>query len=211
MSRGTFDHPTFARRYERLAEQAERRGQAEIRRELVAPAHGTVCEVGSGHGLTFAHYPPAVQHVLAVEPESTLRARAREAAQDVSLAVSVVAGDAEHLPCASGSVDVVVYALVLCSVGEQRRALAEAHRVLRPGGLVLLYEHVRSRNPVVGAVERLVTPWWSRVGAGCHLDRDTAGAVAASGFELEELRRFGFSPGPGLPAVAHVLGRARRR
>jgi ubiquinone/menaquinone biosynthesis C-methylase UbiE len=209
MSR-SFDHPGFARRYARLAEDAERRGQGELRRELVAQATGTVCEVGSGHGLTFPHYPSSVDHVVAVEPESTLRAAAQEAGRRTDVHVAVVAGDSEHLPLSSGSVDTVVFALVLCSVDDQSAALAEAHRVLRPGGRLQVYEHVRSTRRLLGALETLVSPGWSRLAAGCHLDRDTLATVAAAGFEVERSRRFGFSPARGVPAVAHVLAQARR-
>ena len=207
---GSFDHPAFARRYAELAEETDRRGQAALRRELVAPASGTVCEVGCGPGLMFAHYPPAVHRVVAVEPESTLRGLARGAAGTGTAAVEVLAGDAQHLPLASTSVDAVVFALVLCSVRDQAAALREARRVLRPGGLLLAYEHVRSRNLVVAGLERLATPLWSRLAAGCHLDRDTESAVRAAAFEVDRARRFGFSPGPGMPRVAHLLLAARR-
>ncbi|MGN6612787.1 MAG: class I SAM-dependent methyltransferase [Angustibacter sp.] len=206
----SFDHPRFARRYTELAEHAERRGQADLRRELVSSAHGVVCEVGSGHGLTFTHYPSAVRAVVAVEPESTLRTHAHVASQPAPVPVVVVAGDAERLPLADASVDVVVYSLVLCSVREPAAAFAEARRVLRPGGSVLVYEHVRSQRFVVGALERLVTPWWSRFAAGCHLDRDPLATATAAGFVVEQARRFGFSPGPGLPAVSHVMAQLRR-
>lgn len=206
----SFDHPRFAQRYTELAEQAEQRGQAELRQELVARAHGVVCEVGSGHGLTFGHYPPAVRGVVAVEPESTLRARAHAAARLAPVPVAVVAGDAERLPLATGSVDVVVFSLVLCSVRHPAAAFAEAERVLRPGGSVLVYEHVRSQRLVVGALERLVTPIWSRLAAGCHLDRDPVATAASVGLVVEDARRFGFSPGPGLPRVSHVMARLSR-
>lgn len=206
----SFDHPRFAQRYTELAEHAEQRGQAELRQELVAPSRGIVCEVGSGHGLTFTHYPSAVRAVVAVEPESTLRAHAQAASQQAPVPVAVVAGDAERLPLAGASVDVVVFSLVLCSVRHPAAAFGEAMRVLRPGGSVLVYEHVRSRRFVVGALERLVTPVWSRLAAGCHLDRDPLATAGAAGFEVEQARRFGFSPGPGLPAVSHVMARLRR-
>jgi ubiquinone/menaquinone biosynthesis C-methylase UbiE len=207
----SFDHPRFAQRYTELAQHAEQRGQAEVRRELVASAHGVVVEVGAGHGLTFTHYPPAVRGVVAVEPESTLRVHARQASAQAPVPVAVVAGDAQHLPLATGSVDVVVFSLVLCSVRDPGVAFAEAVRVLRPGGSVLVYEHVRSQRLVVGALEWLVTPLWSRLAAGCHLDRDPLTTATAAGLRVEEARRFGFSPGPGLPRVSHVLARARRQ
>ncbi|MGN6302240.1 MAG: class I SAM-dependent methyltransferase [Angustibacter sp.] len=207
----SFDHPRFAQRYTELAQQAEQRGQAQLRQELVASAHGVVCEVGSGHGLTFGHYPSAVRGVVAVEPESTLRAHAHAASTQAPVPVAVVAGDAERLPLATASVDAVVFSLVLCSVRKPDAAFAEAVRVLRPGGLALVYEHVRSQRFVVGALERVVTPLWSRLAAGCHLDRDPLATAAAAGFVVEEARRFGFSPGPGLPRVSHVLARLRVR
>lgn len=206
----SFEHPRFARRYAQLAEAADRRGQAELRRELVASAHGVVCEVGCGPGTTFAHYPTGVRRVVAVEPEPTLRAEARGAAGRAPLPIAVVAGDAERLPLPAASVDAVVFALVLCSVGRPELAFAEAVRVLRPGGLVLLYEHVRSDRRAVATVERLVTPLWSRLAAGCHLDRDPVATAADGGLVLEDVRRFGFAPGPGVPRVAHVIARARR-
>ena len=104
----------------------------------------------------------------------------------------------------------VVFSLVLCSVRRPALAFAEAVRVLRPGGSVLMYEHVRSQRPVVAALERLVTPLWSRFAAGCHLDRDPMTTAVAAGLVAEDARRFGFSPGPGLPAVSHVMARLRR-
>ena len=206
----SFDHPRFAQRYTELASHAEQRGQAELRQELVASSHGIVCEVGSGHGLTFTHYPSAVRGVVAVEPESTLRAHAHAASGQAPVPVAVVAGDGERLPLATASIDVVVFSLVLCSVRHPAAAFTEAMRVLRPGGSVLVYEHVRSQRLVVSALERLVTPLWSRLAAGCHLDRDPLATSAAAGFVVEEARGFGFSPGPGLPAVSHVMARLRR-
>ena len=115
-------------------------------------------------------------------------------------------GVAEALPAADASADVVVSSLVLCSVADQSLALAEVVRVLRPGGLLLFYEHVRSAHRVLGAAEDLLTPLWSRVAGGCHPNRDTAAMIAAAGLTVQGIERFGFSVLPGNPRLAHVLG-----
>lgn len=203
-----WDNPKFARTYLRVSEQADRRGVTAHRRRLLADLHGLVCEVGAGNGLNFAHYPPAVSRVVAVEPESTLREHARAAAQRAPVPVFVLAADAQRLPVADGSFDAVVASLVLCSVPDQSRSLAEIRRVLRPGGVLTFYEHVRSRFPVFGLLEDLATPLWSRMAGGCHPNRDTVGAVQAAGFDPVDVERFGFSPNALVPATAHVLGRA---
>ena len=117
---------------------------------------------------------------------------------------------AESLPAADETVDVVVSSLVLCSVANQSAVLAEVLRVLRPGGLLLFYEHVRSEHRVLAAVEDLLTPLWSRVGGGCHLNRDTAAGIAEAGLTLQNVERFGFSALPGNPRLAHILGAAAK-
>lgn len=186
------------------------RGAAEHRRRLVEAAHGAVVEIGAGYGATFPHYPSAVTGVLALEPDPTLRALALAAAGSAPVPVTVQDGVAESLPAADASVDVVVSSLVLCSVADQAAVLAEAFRVLRPGGMLLFYEHVRSAHPVLAAAEDLLTPLWRRLAGGCHPNRDTAAALGASGFTVEALERFGFSALPGNPRVAHILGAAAK-
>lgn len=197
-------HPLFARVYERFSAGAERRGQTELRERLLAGLTGRVVEVGAGNGLNFAHYPAEVAEVLAVEPEPYLRARAQERAATATATVRVLDGHAEALPLSDGEADAVVVSLVLCSVPDQARALAEARRVLRPGGELRFYEHVVSRRPAKAAVQRALTATvWSRVAGGCHLDRETGRAIADAGFAVEELDRVPFQ------GLAHILGVAR--
>ena len=117
------------------------------RRRLLTGLTGRVLEVGAGNGLNFPHYPATVTEVLAVEPEPYLRRLALAAARSAPVPVRVVAGTAEALPVPDGAVDAVVASLVLCTVAELDQALAEVGRVLRPGGTLRFYEHVRADDP----------------------------------------------------------------
>lgn len=204
-------HPVFARVYERMASAFETKGASEHRAELLAELSGRVIEVGAGTGLNFSHYPQGVTAVVAVEPEPHLRLLAQAAARDAPVPVTVVDGDAEHLPSESSAFDAGIASLVLCSVPDQSRALAELARVIRPGGELRFYEHVLATNPRWATRQRRVAPIWRRLGGGCNPDRDTGTAIAAAGFETERSRELLFSPSWTAKVTApHILGRARR-
>jgi ubiquinone/menaquinone biosynthesis C-methylase UbiE len=122
----------------------------------------------------------------------------------------VVPGVAASLQLAEDSVDVVVVCGVLCSVPDQRAALAEFRRVLRTGGELRFYEHVRSRRPGFARWQRVVDSVWPRVMGGCHTDRDTLTAIVDAGFRLERCRGFGFPAAARLyPVAPRILGVAR--
>lgn len=200
-------HSVFARVYPRVAAWAEAAGAAEHRRELLGGATGRVIEVGAGHGANFPHYPTGVNEVLAVEPEPALRAQAGRAAQAAPVPVTVVGGMAEALPAATSSFDVAVTSLALCSVRDVRMALAEIRRVLRSGGQLRFYEHIRSHDRSFARYQRLADVLWPLFSGGCHLVRPTDELIAASGFTVTEARYFRF-PAAAVPMSPHVLGRA---
>jgi SAM-dependent methyltransferase len=204
-------HPIFARLFARLSVKAESAGQGEHRRELLAGLSGRVIELGAGNGLNFSYYPTLVTELVAVEPESYLRTLAIQATDAAPVPVTVIDGVADRLPVESNTFDAGVASLVLCSVPDQGRALAELFRVIRPGGELRFYEHVRGRNPGFARLQRAVDLFWPRVGGGCHTSRDTGAAIERAGFAIESSRRFPFRPSPLLyPVTPHILGVARR-
>jgi len=211
MSAGEVRHPLFARMYDRMSVAEEAKGAAEHRDELLADLSGRVIEVGAGNGLNFGHYPPSVTEVVAVEPEPYLRERAERAALDAKVPVRVVSGTAERLPADDSSFDAAVASLVLCSVRDQPSALSEIYRVLKPGGELRFYEHVRSERPRFARFQRRVDVVWPRFGGGCHTSRPTDRAIEQAGFDIERCRRFTFRPSAiDLPVSPHVIGVARR-
>ena len=169
------------------------KGEADFRRELLERVGGRVIEVGAGHGLNFPLYPSTVTEVVAVEPEAILRAAAERAAAKAPVPVTVIDGVADTLLVGDASFDAGVASLVLCSVPDQAAALAELHRVIRPGGELRFYEHVAADAPGFARVQRLADPVWTRFAGGCHVNRDTAGAIEAAGFAIDRIRRFSFS------------------
>jgi ubiquinone/menaquinone biosynthesis C-methylase UbiE len=203
-------HPLFARLYPRGSARADARGGAENRHELLAGLGGRVIELGAGSGENFPHYPDTIGELAAVEPEDYLRERAKQAADRAPIPVSVIDAVADRHPFPDASFDAAVASLVLCSVPDQASALGELRRVLRPGGELSFYEHVRPNNPRTAAVWQRLDVWniWPRLAGGCHAARDTGAAIRAAGFEMERCRRFPFKGGP--VSAPHILGVARR-
>jgi SAM-dependent methyltransferase len=189
MARG---RPVFAVVYGIVGRIDERVGMAGRRRDLLAQAHGRVIEIGAGTGLNFRHFPPAVSKVEAIEPDRYMRKRARRAAGVAPVPVTVVDAVAEALPFEDASFDAAVATLVLCSVRDLDMALHEIRRVLKPGGRLLFFEHVRGGPRLARWQDRLDRPWGWFVG-GCHPNLDTVRAIREAGFDLEHVEEFDFN------------------
>ncbi len=204
------DNPLFARWHNRFAARNEERGNRELRREMLAGLTGRVIEVGPGKGLNFPQYPSGVSEVVAVEPEPFLRERAAEAAASAPVPIRVVDGTAGEIPADDASVDAVAVSGLLCSVADPRAALAEFHRVLRPGGQLRFYEHVRSRDVTFAATQRAAELVWPRLMGGCRVTRDTLTeiehvfhVVSCRGFRFPASARFS-------PVAPRIIGTARK-
>lgn len=157
------------------------------RRWICAQARGDVLEIAVGTGRNLPYYPQDVR-LTGIDISPAMLAIARCRAQELGCAVDLQVGDAQALAFPADRFDTVVATLALCTIPDERRAVAEAKRVLRPGGRLLLLEHVRSPRRLVCAVERLLDPVFVGL-MGDHLLREPLDAVRAAGFEVERLER----------------------
>ncbi len=178
----------FTAIYDPFLAWGERAGMAALRRSVLADATGDVLEIGAGTGLNLEAYPAGLTSLTLADPEPSMVDRLRERAAGRSPAPRVDAAPAEELPYPDDAFDTVVSTLVLCTVTDVDAALAEIRRVLRPGGRLLVVEHVRAADDsaLSGWQDRLHEPW-RRFGYGCHCNRDTRGALTAVGFGVEGL------------------------
>lgn len=160
----------------------------EQRRELLAHARGRVLELGVGTGASLGLYPLEVTDVVGLDPSPGVLVEARRTAarlrqEGVPYRIRLHRGDAEKLPYDDGSFDTVVAFLTLCTIPDFVAAAAEARRVLRADGALLVLEHVKA--PDGTRLERWqgrLDPLWTRAAGGCHLDRDTGRVLREAGF-----------------------------
>lgn len=158
------------------------------RRKVVPKAAGKVLELGIGGGMNLVHYDAAqVTSVSGVDPSAELRAIAEKAPRAEGLKVDIQDGTAEALPFADASFDCVVCTFTLCSVASPPAALAEARRVLKPGGRFLFCEHGLAPDAKVANWQAFIEPLWKRMAGGCHLTRPVGGTIASAGFTLTDL------------------------
>ena len=185
--------PRFAAFYNWMMDQPlVRRGFDPLRREVVGQAHGVVLEVGAGGGQNFPFYDPTrVVRVEAVEPDEAMLVQARRRLTAASIPITLTRAPVEALPFPDAHFDSVVVTLVLCSVRDPERGLREIWRVLKPGGTLLLLEHVRAHGSIAAWVQDALVPVTTRCMGNCHWNRDTQQAVLETGFQATQVRQLG--------------------
>ncbi len=173
------------------------------RERLLAQAAGEVLELGAGTGANFAFYCDAVTRLWALEPDAVLLGRARQARTALSAEqaarIRLIRGDGQRLPFAENRFDCVVCCLVLCTVPDPARMLAEARRVLKPGGRLLVFEHVAAEpGSRLRRWQNRLNPVWRYCGCGCELQRPTLATIRRAGFRVDQISAYRH---PDFPAI----------
>ena len=168
----------------------------EQRLRLVPLARGRVLEVGIGTGLNLPHYDPGrVGSIVGLDPALEMHPLAARRARRAGLPVELVGVSAERIPFPDASFDTVLLTYTLCSIPDPLAALGEMRRVLKPGGRLIYCEHGLAPDAGVRRWQRRLTPLWSKVAGGCHLDRDVPALLERAGLASPDMRA-SYLPGP---------------
>jgi ubiquinone/menaquinone biosynthesis C-methylase UbiE len=162
---------------------------ARVRAEWVPHARGDVLEVGIGSGLNLPLYSSEVRRVYGVDPSLELQKMARLRMPGLAINVEFLSQSAEEtLPLSDESIDTIVTTWTLCSIVDPTKALRQMKRVLKPDGRLIFVEHGRAPDSKVAAWQNRLTPFWKRIGGGCHLNRKVDALLVEAGFAIDELR-----------------------
>jgi ubiquinone/menaquinone biosynthesis C-methylase UbiE len=177
----------FAAGYDTFMAGTEKAGLADHRKKLLDRARGRVLEVGGGTGANLPFYGNKAEEVVITEPEEPMARRLERKLADSSVPARVVRAPAEQLPFEDASFDFVVATLVLCTVDDPARALAEIHRVLKTHGQLLFVEHVRSDDAKLARWQDRLNGINTRLGHGCNCNRRTLENIEDAGFSIADV------------------------
>ena len=193
-------HRTFARVWDWMSRHEGRR-ERRFRAEVAGGARGETLELGYGVGSNWPFLPPEIEYT-GIEPDPFMRERAGRNLPPGRGAFHPMEGDAQALCFPDANFDTVIATLVFCTIPDADTALAEARRVLKPGGELRFWEHVRAHGRFGSRAQDLITPLWKRLGGGCHPNRETLAAIRHAGFEVASLREVKIGPLPAIVGVA---------
>ena len=158
-----------------------------IREALISKGSGLILEIGAGTGANFPYYPMKIEKLIVIEPDPGMILRSGLLKASDHPVPVIVQSDAQSLPFAENTFDTIVATLVFCTIPDPLLALREARRVLKPGGHLLLLEHVRLKGGLFSKIQDGLTPAWKHLAGGCHLNRDTLSLLKQAGFQIKNL------------------------
>lgn len=166
------------------------------RHKLIPLAKGRVLEIGIGTGLNLEHYDRTqVETLVGLDPGVEMHRLARKRALKSGISVELVGLSAERIPFDAETFDTVLVTYSLCTIPDPAAALKEMRRVLKPGGQLIFCEHGLAPEPSVQAWQHRITPLWSKLAGGCHLDRDIPALLREAGFQSRDMQTM-YLPGP---------------
>jgi len=195
----------FAMMYDRQIAAAEEAGLRDMRKRLLAGAKGSVIEIGGGTGANLPCYGPDVESLTVTEPVTPMVRKLERRVRELGSPAKVLRAPAEDLPFEAGTFDVAVSTLVLCGVDDQPRALRELRRVLRPGGTLLFFEHVRSGDDRRARQQDRLN-WLNRLVVRCDCNRATLDTIRDVGFTVTEVENTALPKAPPFarPAIIGI-------
>jgi ubiquinone/menaquinone biosynthesis C-methylase UbiE len=199
----------FALGYDRLMAATENAGLKNYRENLLRAASGRVLEIGGGTGANLPFYGQGVTELTLAEPEPPMMRQLRRKLDGYRIPTTILSAPAEQLPVPAETFDCVVSTLVLCTVPDPARALAEVRRVLKDRGQFLFIEHVRSEDPGLARWQDRLRRPWAWFGHGCQCNRNTLETIRSAGFSVSRLECLEL---PKAPPICRplVIGNAAR-
>jgi ubiquinone/menaquinone biosynthesis C-methylase UbiE len=180
------------------------------RQKVVPLAQGRILEIGIGTGLNLPHYDKAkIGQIIGLDPALEMHKLARRRMQEAGLEVELVGLSAERIPFDDATFDCVLMTYTLCSIPDPVAALKEMARVLKPGASLIFCEHGLAPDASVRRWQDRLTPMWSKIAGGCHLNRDVPALLGQAGLRSQDMQTM-YVPGGPRPVMFNYWGTAIR-
>ena len=179
------------------------------RNQTTSKCEGHVVEIGGGTGANLLFFDKA-EKITLIEPDPYMRSILSKRIHNIKKPIDVLPNHGENIPLKSNSVDSVLCTLVLCMVDDVEKVISEAHRILKPGGKLYFYEHIKAKSKSGKIFQLLLDPFWKFATTGCHLRRNTLDVIKNS--EFTNIKYNYFNLNVGIPfTIPNISGEAIKK